>query len=85
MPLPWQIMARTRFRSPPEQPVPIYGAYDEPAIGSQPRHIDTGVDYLPDLAKIDKLVFATLCARLLESNCTNVEFQEITMTLMSDS
>jgi hypothetical protein len=45
----------------------IFGTTEKPPLGEPPKHASTSiVDYLPDLTKLDNLVFAALCRQYLK-------------------
>lgn len=47
----------------------IFGTIEKPPLGSAPKHaVKSVIDYLPNLTKIDNLVFASLGQRYLHEN-----------------
>lgn len=44
----------------------IFGQYDKPPIGEQPKYIDTIVDILPNLSKLDNVVFDLACSHIID-------------------
>lgn len=51
----------------------IHGFSEKPEVRRPPRHVEVeAVDYLPDLTKLDNLVFATLCRSFFANNSYGV-------------
>lgn len=50
----------------------IYGQYDKPQIGKQPKYVNTIVDVLPNLSKLDNIVFDLACSEIVEDGYNQI-------------
>ena len=55
----------------------IYGHRDKPPIGRPPTYSQTEIDVLPDLTKVDSLVFKLSCEKAIENSHRHVNTKSI--------
>lgn len=55
----------------------IYGHRDKPPIGRPPTYSQTEIDVLPDLTKVDSLVFKLSCEKAIENSHRHVNTESI--------
>jgi hypothetical protein len=61
----------------------IFGTSLKPPIGTPPKYVQFQIDSLPDLNKIDTIVFKTICEKSLQSGIDMISTSEIIDQLQS--
>ncbi|MFQ5751767.1 MAG: toll/interleukin-1 receptor domain-containing protein [bacterium] len=55
----------------------IYGQYDKPPIGKQPKYVNTIVNVLPNLSKLDNVVFNLACSKIVKDDYNQISAEDL--------
>ena len=55
----------------------IFGVTDKPSLGKTPSYVDTKINLIQDLNKIDTIIFTETCQQVMASSDTNISTSQI--------
>lgn len=55
----------------------IFGQYNKPPLGTKPKYVDTIIDVLPNLSKLDNVVFHSACSEIIKYNYNQISTENL--------